>query len=60
MKSQVPNIVTEKIEFAVEYAIKYGVSVDDFKETCAECWEVVLTEKLNYDRNRWLEAKGKS
>lgn len=49
MANNTPNIVVEAVADAVNSAIQFGVSADDFKRLVAMLWDDELFQKRKHD-----------
>ncbi len=48
-----PTEAQNKIYEAVEAAHEAGMTVEDFRAECRECWDVALKEKARMDGRAW-------
>lgn len=52
----IPPIVERDLYNAIDSAILFGVSVDDFKRLAAQLWDDKLIEKRKHDALDWSKA----
>lgn len=46
-----------EIFWAVKAAIDAGMTVEQFRQECAEVWDAILTEKRESDARAWREVE---